>query len=80
MWKDIDRYFKDQWNVLDVLGLLCLSIGLVIRGVDWTSPWGTAFYALSAPLFVSRVLFFAQVLPFQGPMITVGFLMHRLLG
>ncbi|CAM9653004.1 unnamed protein product [Ectocarpus sp. 4 AP-2014] len=71
MWKDIDRYFKDQWNVLDVLGLLCLSIGLVIRGVDWTSPWGTAFYALSAPLFVSRVLFFAQVLPFQGPMIKV---------
>ncbi|CAM9396391.1 unnamed protein product [Ectocarpus sp. 13 AM-2016] len=75
MSKDIDRYFKDQWNVLDVLGLLCLSIGLVVRGVDWTSPWGTAFYALSAPLFVSRVLFFAQVLPFQGPMIKVIFRM-----
>ncbi|CAM9844008.1 unnamed protein product [Ectocarpus sp. 8 AP-2014] len=75
MWKDIDRYFKDQWNVLDVLGLLCLSIGLVVRGVDWTNPWGTAFYALSAPLFVSRVLFFAQVLPFQGPMIKVIFRM-----
>lgn len=62
-------YLEDQWNVLDVLALAFLSIGLLIRGVDSTSAWGPAFYALSAPLLVSRVLFFAQVLPFQGPMI-----------
>ncbi|CAN0396724.1 unnamed protein product, partial [Ectocarpus sp. 12 AP-2014] len=73
MWKDIDKYFKDQWNVLDALALVCLLIGLVIRAVDWTSPWGPAFYALSAPLIVGRVLFFAQVLRFQGPMIKVIF-------
>lgn len=77
MWKDIDKYFKDQWNVLDALALMCLLIGLVIRGIDWTSPWGPAFYALSAPLIVGRVLFFAQVLRFQGPMIKVGFEEHR---
>lgn len=71
MNRDIRRYFKDKWNVLDALGLLFLFIGLVIRWKDWTRPWGLAFYALSAPLVISRVLFFAQILPFQGPMIEV---------
>eukprot|EP00752_Nemacystus_decipiens_P008850 g7897.t2 len=73
MKRNIRRYFRDQWNVLDALGILCLLIGMVIRWDDWTSPWGPAFYALSAPLVVSRVLFFAQILPFQGPMIQVIF-------
>lgn len=72
-WREMKRstrnYFRDQWNVLDALGILCLLVGMVIRWEDWTSPWGPAFYALSAPLVVSRVLFFAQILPFQGPMI-----------
>lgn len=72
-WREVKRnirsYFRDQWNVLDALGILCLFVGMVIRWDDWTSPWGPAFYALSAPLVISRVLFFAQVLPFQGPMI-----------
>eukprot|EP00903_Cladosiphon_okamuranus_P009487 g9039.t2 len=72
---DIGKYLKDKWNVLDTLGLLCVLIGLVIRWDDWSSPWGPAFYALSAPLVVARVLFFAQVLPFQGPMIQVIFRM-----
>lgn len=75
MWRDTPRYFRDQWNALDALGLLCLLIGLVIRWVDSASSWGPAFYALGSPLLVSRVLFFAQVLPFQGPMIQVSFVM-----
>lgn len=63
-------YLKDKWNVLeDSMGLLCLLVGLIIRWYDWASPWGPAFYALSAPLVVSRVLFYAQILPYQGPMI-----------
>lgn len=70
--RGIRTYFKDQWNVLDLLGLLCLFVGLVIRWAEWTNPWGPAFYALSSPLVVSRVLFFAQVLQFQGPMIQVS--------
>ena len=69
MNRDIRRYFKDQWNVLDALGILCLFVGMVFRWDDSSSPWGPAFYALSAPLVVSRVLFFAQILHFQGPMV-----------
>lgn len=69
IWRDIRSYFKDQWNVLDDLGLLCVFIGMVFRWDDCRSEWGPAFYALSAPLLVSRVLFFAQILSFQGPMI-----------
>lgn len=72
MWRDIRGYFRDQWNVLDALGLFFVLVGLIIRCVDPGSPWGPAFYALSAPLLVSRVLYFAQVLPFQGPMIQVS--------
>eukprot|EP00903_Cladosiphon_okamuranus_P014752 g13669.t1 len=75
MWRDPPRYVRDQWNVLDALGLLFLLIGLIIRWVDSASSWRPAFYALSAPLLVSRVLFFAQILPFQGPMIQVIFRM-----
>lgn len=74
VWRDIPRYFRDQWNVLDALGLLFLLVGLVIRWVDSANSWGPAFYALSAPLLVSRVLFFAQILPFQGPMIQASFM------
>ncbi|CAN0213439.1 unnamed protein product [Pylaiella littoralis] len=75
MWRNIQSYFKDQWNVLDGLGLLFLSVGMAFRWDDCTSPLGPAFYALSAPLLVSRVLFFAQIFSFQGPMIQVIFRM-----
>ena len=77
MRRDIRRYINDQWNVLDALGILCLFVGLVIRWADWTNPWGPAFYALSAPLLVSRILFFAQILPFQGPMIQASVYQYR---
>lgn len=66
---NLKRYIKDQWNVLDLLGLVFLFIGLIIRVADSVSELGPAFYALSVPMLVCRVLFFAQVLPFQGPMI-----------
>eukprot|EP00752_Nemacystus_decipiens_P018490 g16578.t1 len=75
MMRDIRMYFKDQWNVLDTLGILGVLVGLIIRWEDSSSPWGPAFYALSTPLIVSRVLFFAQLLQFQGPMIQVIFRM-----
>ncbi|CAM9399535.1 unnamed protein product [Ectocarpus sp. 12 AP-2014] len=75
MKRGIRAYFKDQWNVLDALGMLFLFVGLVIRWDDWTSTWGPAFYALSAPLVVARVLFFAQILQFHGPMVQVIFRM-----
>lgn len=72
MKRNIRRYFKDQWNVLDLLGILCLLVGMIIIWYDSMNPWGPAFYGLSAPLVVSRVLFFAQILQFQGPMIQVS--------
>lgn len=74
LWRGVPRYFQDQWNILDALGLLCLLVGLIIRWVNCGSPWGPAFFALSAPFLVSRVLFFAQILPFQGPMIQASVL------
>lgn len=69
MANDTEAYFEDDWNIMDVLGLVVLLAGFVFRSSDSTSPWGRALYALSAPLVFSRALFFAQVLQFQGPMI-----------
>lgn len=68
---DHETYFEDDWNILDVLGLVVLLAGFVVRSNDYTSPWGQALYALSAPLLFSRFLFFLQILQFQGPMIQV---------
>ncbi|CAM9468357.1 unnamed protein product, partial [Hapterophycus canaliculatus] len=67
------EYMRDQWNVLDVVSLILFVIGVVFRafgGVDDTSS--RACYALSAPLAFARILYFAQVLPSQGPMIQVS--------
>lgn len=69
MARNLGRYCEDQWNALDLLSLLFLSIGLVGRVLDWKSQLGPAFYALGAPLLVSRALFFVQIHPLQGPMI-----------
>ena len=69
---DIEAYFQDRWNILDVLGLAVLLGGFIVRSTESESPWGRALYALSAPLVFSRILFFAQILPFQGPMIQVS--------
>lgn len=74
MWNGIGKYVQDPWNVLDVLSLVFLLVGSVIRLIDWANPFGPGFYALSAPLLVSRALFFAQIFPFQGPMIQASFL------
>ncbi|CAB1104558.1 unnamed protein product [Ectocarpus sp. CCAP 1310/34] len=69
MARNFGRYCEDQWNALDLLSLLFLTVGLVGRVVDWKSQLGPAFYALAAPLLVSRALFFVQIHPLQGPII-----------
>ena len=69
MVRDFEAYLDDHWNILDVLSLALLLGGFIIRNTDSANPCGRALYALSAPLVFSRVLFFAQILPFQGPMI-----------
>lgn len=71
MWRNIGRYFEDRWNIIDVLCLLLLVAGLGFRLAASSSQWGHALYALSAPLLFARILFFAQILRFQGPMIEV---------
>lgn len=71
MVSDLEEYFEDRWNILDVLSLAALLGGFIARSVNSASPWGQALYALSAPLVFSRFLFFAQILQFQGPMIQV---------
>ncbi|CAM9703899.1 unnamed protein product [Ascophyllum nodosum] len=73
--RDWHTYCQDQWNFLDVLGLVMLFGGFIARLADNESLWGRALYALSAPMMFSRVLFFAQILRFQGPMIQAIFSM-----
>lgn len=58
--------------MVDLLALALLSIGLMSRIMSSESSYGRALYALSTPLVVSRILFFAQLLPFQGPMVQVS--------
>ena len=66
-------YFLDRWNVLDV-GCLCLMfVGLCVRAFDpANSTLSRSLYALSGPFAFTRILFFAQILPSQGPMIQVS--------
>ena len=72
MRRNFEEYLLDRWNVLDVSALsLCLA-AFVVRAVDYDSPWGRSLYALAAPLLYWRVLFYAQLLPFQGAMIQVN--------
>lgn len=71
MGRDFNLYMTDHWNILDLLGLGLVTGGLVVRCTDDESLWGRYLYALSAPLIFSRLLFFAQMLRFHGPMIQV---------
>ncbi|CAM9094293.1 unnamed protein product [Scytosiphon promiscuus] len=73
VWTGFGNYMIDRWNALDVLGLALSLGGCTVRWIDDGNPWGRALYALSAPFMVSRVLFFAQILPLQGPMIQIIF-------
>eukprot|EP00752_Nemacystus_decipiens_P012128 g10753.t1 len=75
MGRDFSLYVADHWNILDLLGLGLVTGGLVVRCANGDNPWGRALYALSAPLVFSRLLFFAQMLRFHGPMIQVVFSM-----
>lgn len=72
MGRDFSLYVADHWNILDLLGLGLVTGGMVVRCADGDDPWGRALYALSAPLVFSRLLFFAQMLRFHGPMIQVS--------
>ncbi|CAM9510922.1 unnamed protein product [Scytosiphon promiscuus] len=75
MSRDFSLYAADHWNILDILGLGLVTGGFLVRCADGGNPWGRALYALSAPLVFSRLLFFAQMLRFHGPMIQVVFSM-----
>ncbi|CAN0212826.1 unnamed protein product [Ectocarpus sp. 6 AP-2014] len=75
MRRDFVLYAADHWNILDLLGLGLVTGGLIVRCADGDNSWGRALYALSAPLIFSRLLFFAQMLRFHGPMIQVVFSM-----
>lgn len=71
MRRDLDEYLLDRWNVFDLSALsLCLA-AFVIRAVDYDNVWGRSLFALAAPLLYWRLLFYAQLLPFQGAMIQV---------
>ena len=70
--RNLSIYLQDPWNFFDALALVMLAGGFFVRLTDGGSPWGRALYALSAPLVFSRILFFVQILQFQGPMIQVG--------
>ena len=70
--RNLNIYLQDPWNFFDALALVMLAGGFFVRLADGGSSWGRALYALSAPLVFSRILFFMQILQFQGPMIQVG--------
>lgn len=69
IWRGYHDYIRDHWNVLDVLSIILSSSGFIVRCVDQDEAWGRYLYALSAPLVFTRILFFAQILPDQGPMV-----------
>ncbi|CAM9407917.1 unnamed protein product [Scytosiphon promiscuus] len=73
--RDVSLYIADHWNPIDLLGLGLAAGGFIARFADRTSSLGRVLYALSAPLTFSRLLFFAQLFRFQGPMIQVIFSM-----
>ncbi|CAM9407845.1 unnamed protein product [Scytosiphon promiscuus] len=70
--RDVNLYLADHWNPIDLLGLGLAAGGFIARFTDRTSSLGRVLYALSAPLVFSRLLFFAQLFRFQGPMIQVS--------
>lgn len=67
------EYVRDKWNMLDVTCLFLMFVSLWFRVfVGIHSIEARSTYALSAPLAFTRILFFAQILPFLGPMIQVN--------
>lgn len=69
MTRDINTYSRDVWNFVDLAALILLFGGYLVRVFDGSNPWGRGLYAMSAPLLFLRILFFAQMLRFQGPMV-----------
>eukprot|EP00904_Undaria_pinnatifida_P012808 jgi/Undpi1/8658/HiC_scaffold_25.g11123.m1 len=70
--QDPFKYILDKWNVLDVTSLCLMFMGLCYRAFGGADSNASLYlYALSTPLAFSRLLFYAQILPSQGPMIQV---------
>ena len=67
--RDINVYSRDVWNFLDITVLLVVFGGFLVRVFDASSPWGRGLYALGTPLLFFRVLYFAEMLRFQGPIV-----------
>lgn len=72
LWEGKEEYMKDHWNILDVLALAFCGAAFLVRISDPDSLWGRALYGAGTPLLLCRILFFAQFLPAQGPMIEVN--------
>lgn len=72
MRKDLEEYLVDRWNLFDLSALSLSLAAFVVRAIDHESAWGRSLYAVAAPLLYWRVLFYAQLLPFQGAMIEVN--------
>lgn len=65
---EISKYWGTQvtlfaaiWNILDVLSVVLLAIGFLVRVESCESQWERVVYALSAPLLFSCIFFFVQV-------------------
>lgn len=72
MRRDFEEYMHDRWKDFDLSALsLCLA-AFVVRLFDYDSAWGRSLYALATPLLYWRLLYYVQLLPFQGAMIQVN--------
>ncbi|CAM9941728.1 unnamed protein product, partial [Choristocarpus tenellus] len=78
------RYFGDRWNFLDLMLVVFIIVGFVLRIVakESSDPNNSSalvpaqvFLAVSAPLLFSRILFLIQVNSTLGPMVPVIFAM-----
>lgn len=74
--RDSNEYMLDRWSVLDFVAFQCCLAAFIFRLVDAESSWGQSLYAVAAPLLFWRLLFYAQILPFQGAMVQVTDVFH----
>lgn len=72
MQQDRSVGIGDRWNFFYLLALATLAADFVVRCTDSASACGRSLHAVSAPLVFTHILFFAQILRFQGPMIQAG--------
>lgn len=73
---DVEGYrhvLQGALELLDLLSLLFFAGGLISLYSESSIMWGHAFYAISAPMFYDRLLFFAQIFRIPGHMTEVCF-------